>query len=171
MDRRRLRSIVYERPCLIRVDTFRSSTWRSMLVPVMSIGKVRMVVDQTHVAVRVAVRLARGSIRLVLVRMMLVVVMKVFVLEFLVRVNMTVALPKKQRDAETHRDHGDDIERAKPLPQQEQRYERTDERSRREVRRLAGRSDQPQRVRIEHHADAVAEAPEDERADDIPSLR
>ena len=131
-----------------------------MFVSVVHVGDVGMVVDQWRVAMQVAVGVRDEHARRVRVIVVLIVHVHMIVLERLVRVHVRVPLAQEEDDSQAHRKHREPVARLQRLSQPENGDERTGERRRREVGSFSCRSDPAQRVRVQHHAHAVAQAAE-----------
>ncbi len=86
-----------------------------------------------------------------------------------VLVRMTFA--QQERDTQRHDDHRADIDQAEPIAAQHDRGQRADKRRGREERGLSCGSDESQRVRIQHDADTIADAAEQECARDQARAR
>ena len=67
----------------------------SVSVPMMRVGEVWMIVDESHMDVRMAVWLHSGVARVVFVLVMLVVRVQVLVLERVVHVDMPMSFSKQ----------------------------------------------------------------------------
>ena len=81
-----------------------------MFVAMMRIGKMRMVVLERGVAMRMVVRLPGRRFGIVLVDVMFIVCVQVFVLNRLVLVSVAVPLAQEQQDAGGHEQHRQTVE-------------------------------------------------------------
>ena len=102
--------------------------WRSVLMPVVNVGKVRVRVAHRLVRVLVGVRLEPLPFLPVLVPVMLVVAVRVGMRERLVRVRVLVALRRVQPHAEEHQESGGPECEAGGLAEQPHREGCADER-------------------------------------------
>ena len=75
---------------------------------------------------------------------------------------MAVAFEDQERDTSSHRQHREHVEETDGITHDDCRGERAYEGRCREVRSLARRTDETERVRIEHDADAITEEPKDQ---------
>lgn len=143
----------------------------SVPMPMMRIGRVRMVVHQRHVSMTMTVGFTPRILGPVFMSVVVIVHVEVLVVERFVRVGMAVSLAQQKRDAEPHSEHRDHIDPAQCLTEQSERRESAHERSRGEERCLARRPDEPQRVRIEQDAEPVAQATDHECRRDSSTCR
>jgi len=109
----------------------------SVFMAVVGVGYMWMVVREPAVMVAVVVGFSERRAWAVRVLVMFVVVVQVLVLESFVGVQVAVPLGEQYEHAERHRRHGDRVEPAQRLIEQEQGGERADERRGGEVRGLA----------------------------------
>ena len=103
---------------------------------VMHVRHVRMSVDERFVAVRVAVRLGRIHVRRMLVSVMLVVDVAVVVLEWLVGMQVLVAIADQEADTERHQQRGDHVRQVPTIAEQGNRENGSCKRRGGEHRRL-----------------------------------
>ena len=116
-----------------------------------------MLVHETFVAIRMAVRFARRIIRLVGVLMVLVMDVQVLVLERFVNVFVLVALDEMQVEADRHEGCRHNQLPGHRLGEEGERQEGPDERGGRKVGAGPGRAEVAQREHEEDQADAVAQ--------------
>ena len=127
-----------------------------MLMPVMDVGKVRVIMPQLGMHVPVRVRLPRWLAAIMAVLVMLVMHVPMLVGHLLVPMLVLVALRQMKPDAEGHEGTGrSDLDRHR-FPQDEHGDQPPEEWSQREICPGPSRSDVSQGNDKEHQADTVA---------------
>src|SRR6516162_1897670 len=140
----------------------------SVLVPVMQVGIMRMLVDETAMLVRMTVRFAVRIGRRMRVPMMHVMDMPVLVKEQFVHMLMLVLFGEMQIHARGHERGSRDQGPCDGLAEQRNRDRGTDKGSGREIRSGAGSTEVAQPQYEERQANAIPEETDDSRRGEGP---